>query len=107
MSKTKWLSGMALLALFAAVPPGRGAAQALRVPFETFTLSNGLTVIMHEDHSVPVVTVNTWFHVGSGDERVGRTGFAHLFEHIMFMGSQHVPTGDFDRLRSEERRVGK
>ncbi|OGU01221.1 MAG: hypothetical protein A2085_10035 [Gemmatimonadetes bacterium GWC2_71_10] len=98
MSKTKWLSGMALLALFAAVPPGRGAAQALRVPFETFTLSNGLTVIMHEDHSVPVVTVNTWFHVGSGDERVGRTGFAHLFEHIMFMGSQHVPTGDFDRL---------
>jgi zinc protease len=53
---------------------------------------------MHEDHSVPIVTVNTWFHAGSGDERPGRTGFAHLFEHIMFMGSQHVPTGDFDRL---------
>ena len=74
------------------------AAQPLRVPYETFTLPNGLQVILHEDHSVPVVSVNIWYHVGSGDERVGRTGFAHLFEHIMFMGSQHVPTGDFDKL---------
>ncbi len=74
------------------------AAQQLRVPYTTFTLPNGLQVILHEDHSVPIVTVNTWYHVGSGDERLGRTGFAHLFEHIMFMGSQHVPTGDFDRL---------
>ena len=74
------------------------AAQPLRVPYETFTLPNGLQVIVHEDHSVPVVSVNIWYHVGSGDERVGRTGFAHLFEHIMFMGSQHVPTGDFDKL---------
>lgn len=55
-------------------------------------------MIVHEDHSVPVVSVNIWYHVGSGDERAGRTGFAHLFEHIMFMGSQHVPTGEFDRL---------
>ncbi len=86
------------LALLAAYPPHRLSAQSLRVPTETFTLSNGLQVILHEDHSVPVVTVNTWYHAGSGDERVGRTGFAHLFEHIMFMGSQHVPTGDFDRL---------
>ncbi len=74
------------------------SAQTLRVPYETFTLPNGLQVIVHEDHSVPIVTVNTWYHVGSGDERRGRTGFAHLFEHIMFMGSQHVSTGDFDRL---------
>src|SRR5207244_12326075 len=59
---------------------------------------NGLQVIVHEDHSVPVVAVNTWYHVGSSDEKPGRTGFAHLFEHIMFMGSQHVPTGEFDRL---------
>jgi zinc protease len=87
--------------LLAAIPLALAAplhAQALRVANETFTLPNGLRVILHEDHSVPVVTVNTWFHVGSGDERPGRTGFAHLFEHIMFMGSQHVPTGDFDRL---------
>ena len=74
------------------------AAQTLHVPYSTFTLPNGLQVIVHEDHSVPVVAVNIWYHVGSGDERAGRTGFAHLFEHIMFMGSQHVPTGDFDKL---------
>ncbi len=85
----------ALLCVSASV---RLSAQSLRVPHETFTLANGLKVILHEDHSVPIVTVNTWYHAGSGDERAGRTGFAHLFEHIMFMGSQHVPTGDFDRL---------
>ena len=74
------------------------SAQDLHVPYETFTLPNGLQVIVHEDRSVPVVAVNIWYHVGSGDERPGRTGFAHLFEHIMFMGSQHVPTGRFDQL---------
>ena len=74
------------------------SAQTLRVPYTTFTLPNGLQVLVHEDHSVPVVAVNTWYHVGSSDERTGRTGFAHLFEHIMFMGSEHVPTGEFDRL---------
>jgi zinc protease len=73
-------------------------AAALRVPYSTFTLPNGLKVILHEDHSLPIVTVNTWYHVGSGDEQPGRTGFAHLFEHIMFMGSQHVPTGEFDQM---------
>lgn len=88
----------ALGAFLAAAAPGRLTAQTLRVPYETFTLPNGLQVIVHEDHSVPIVTANIWYHVGSGDERPGRTGFAHLFEHIMFMGSQHVPTGDFDRL---------
>ncbi|HUP89322.1 MAG TPA: pitrilysin family protein [Longimicrobiales bacterium] len=67
-----------------------------KLQFEKYTLPNGLEVILHEDHSVPLVTVNTWFHVGSGDEDPGRTGFAHLFEHIMFMGSQHVPVGMFD-----------
>jgi zinc protease len=86
------------LALLTARPPARLTAQTLRVPYETFTLPNGLQVLLHEDHSVPVVAVNIWYHVGSGDERVGRTGFAHLFEHIMFMGSQHVPTGEFDKL---------
>src|SRR5690349_23031235 len=73
------------------------AAQNLRVSYQMFTLPNGLQIILHEDHSVPVVAVNTWFHVGSADEQPGRTGFAHLFEHIMFMGSAHVPTGEFDR----------
>src|SRR6266496_3587928 len=87
-----------VLGLLCARPPVHLSAQALRVPYQTFTLPNGLQVIVHEDHSVPVVAVNTWFHVGSSDEQVGRTGFAHLFEHIMFMGSQHVPTGEFDKL---------
>ncbi|HEY2805215.1 MAG TPA: pitrilysin family protein [Gemmatimonadales bacterium] len=85
-------------ACLAALPAGTLAAQALHVPYETFTLPNGLTVIVHTDSSVPIVAVNTWYHVGSGDEHEHRTGFAHLFEHIMFMGSQHVPTGRFDQL---------
>ena len=58
---------------------------------ERYTLDNGLTVILHEDRSTPMVAVNVWYHVGSGDEQPGRTGFAHLFEHVMFMGSEHVP----------------
>ncbi|HKW41823.1 MAG TPA: pitrilysin family protein [Gemmatimonadales bacterium] len=87
-----------LAGLLSAGPLVRLSAQKLHVPYTTFTLPNGLQVIVHEDHAVPVVAVNTWFHVGSADEQRGRTGFAHLFEHIMFMGSQHVPTGEFDRL---------
>jgi zinc protease len=69
-----------------------------RIKFEKYKLPNGLEVILHEDHSTPIVTVDTWYHVGSGDEQVGRTGFAHLFEHIMFMGSQNVPVGAFDQM---------
>ena len=75
------------------------AAQTVpKIKFEKYTLPNGLEVILHEDHSTPIVAVDTWSHVGSGDEQVGRTGFAHLFEHIMFMGSQHVAVGQFDQL---------
>ena len=68
-----------------------------RLAYEKYTLPNGLEVILHQDRSVPLVAVNTWYKVGSGDEKVGRTGFAHLFEHILFMGSQHVPVGAFDQ----------
>lgn len=74
-------------------------AQAIpRITFEKYTLPNGLEVILHQDHTTPMIAVDTWFHVGSGDEKVGHTGFAHLFEHLMFMGSEHVPTGQFDQL---------
>ena len=69
----------------------------LKVAATVDSLPNGLKVIVHEDHSAPVVTVNVWYHVGSGDEKPGRTGFAHLFEHLMFMGSQHAPYPEFDR----------
>jgi zinc protease len=85
-----------MAAILAASPTGAQATP--RIQFEKFTLPNGLEVILHEDHSTPIVAVDTWYHVGSGDEQVGRTGFAHLFEHIMFMGSQHVPVGAFDQL---------
>jgi zinc protease len=85
--------------LIALLFAGTLAAQTIpRIQFEKYTLPNGLEVILHEDHSTPIVAVDTWYHVGSGDEQVGRTGFAHLFEHIMFMGSQHVPVGAFDKL---------
>ena len=87
------------LGAFALVPALIDAQPArLRVPFTLDTLPNGLTLIVHEDHSVPIVTTNVWFHVGSGDEKVGRTGFAHLFEHLMFMGSENAPYPQFDRL---------
>lgn len=77
---------------------GAAATARLRVPVTVDTLPNGLTLIVHEDHSVPNVTTNIWYHVGSGDEKPGRTGFAHLFEHLMFMGSENAPYPQFDRL---------
>jgi zinc protease len=77
-------------------PAQAGPGAPLEVPYTHFTLPNGLNVILHEDHSVPVVSVNVWYNVGSGHERQGRTGFAHLFEHLMFMGSGHVRPGEFD-----------
>lgn len=83
------------IALAAAVAAGAGA-QSIAVPVTAFTLSNGLHVILHRDTSVPVVSVNLWYQVGSANERPGRTGFAHLFEHVMFEGSTHVPEGAFD-----------
>jgi len=86
------------------VAAGDAGAQApsgpapLSVPYTQFTLPNGLHVILHEDHTVPTVSVNVWYHVGSAHERPGRTGFAHLFEHLMFEGSKHVPEGEYDNL---------
>ena len=62
----------------------------LDIGFETFELDNGLRVIVHEDSSTPIVAVHLWYHVGSKDERPGRTGFAHLFEHLMFNGSENL-----------------
>lgn len=72
------------------------AQKAPSIPHEKYTLPNGLEVILHVDRSVPIVAVENFYKVGSGDEKVGRTGFAHLFEHVMFMGSENVPVGKFD-----------
>ena len=69
------------------------------LPYTKRTLSNGLDVLVHEDHHVPIVAVNVWYHVGSKNERPGRTGFAHLFEHLMFEGSEHHNSGYFPPLQ--------
>ncbi|MGE3468067.1 MAG: M16 family metallopeptidase [Pyrinomonadaceae bacterium] len=68
---------------------GEANAQQFDIPFEKFKLSNGLTVIVHEDRKAPIVAVNVWYHVGSKNEKPGKTGFAHLFEHLMFNGSEN------------------
>jgi zinc protease len=70
----------------------------LKIEFESYTLANGLQVIFHTDRSSPLVAVDLWYHVGSKDEVPGRTGFAHLFEHLMFMGSRHAPYPAFDAI---------
>jgi zinc protease len=69
----------------------------LQVPLIRFQLPNGLDVILHVNHATPTVSVNCWYHVGSSREEPGRTGLAHLFEHLMFMGSPHAPEGKFDQ----------
>ena len=69
------------------------------ISFNKFTLPNGLDVILHQDNSLPVVSVNVWYHVGSKDEETGKTGYAHLFEHIMFEGSKHHNRSHFEPLQ--------
>jgi len=90
-------SSLSFLALDFSSP----GVHAQEVPFTKFQLPNGLTVILHEDHSTPLVTLNLWYHVGSKDEPPGRSGFAHLFEHLMFKGTDKFPSGTFDKLIEE------
>ena len=71
----------------------------VNISFSKHTLANGMDVLLHEDHSCPIVAVNLWYHVGSKNETPGRTGFAHLFEHLMFEGSQHHDKGYFQPLQ--------
>ena len=77
----------------AAAAPGTFDRARFEIKHTKFVLPNGLTVLVHEDHAVPIVAVNLWYHVGSRNERRGRTGFAHLFEHFFFNGSEHHPGG--------------
>jgi len=74
------------------------AARGQDVRYEKYKLDNGMTVILHEDHSLPVAAINFWYRVGSKDEPVRRSGFAHLFEHLMFMGTERVPGNKFDTI---------
>ena len=87
-----------MLAL-AALGPGSARADvpSIALDFQRTRLANGLDVIVHEDHRTPIATVNLWYHVGSKDEPAGKNGFAHLFEHVMFQGSKHVPEDTFFR----------
>jgi predicted Zn-dependent peptidase len=78
--------------------PGVLSSQAGRIAFERFTLPNGLRVIYSEDHSTPIVSVDVWYEVGSRNERPGRSGFAHLFEHMMFQGSAHIKKAEHNKL---------
>src|SRR5437879_9840255 len=80
-------------------PAAPSAPAPITIPYQRFVLKNGLTLLVHEDHKAPIVAVNIWYHVGSKNERPGRTGFAHLFEHLMFNGSEHF---NDDYFRSEE-----
>jgi zinc protease len=81
------------------------ASRLPEIGFEEYALPNGLEVILHEDHSTPIVAINVWYHVGSKNERPGRTGFAHLFEHMMFQGSQHHDADYFGPLQEIGGRV--
>ncbi len=78
--------------------PASVSSEAYSIPCETYTLPNGLRVTLMEDHTLPRASVNTWYRVGARNEPPGRSGFAHLFEHLMFMGTKRVPGGDFDNL---------
>ena len=98
MSKStpRFARTLTILAVAAALAP----AQEIKVdiPYQKFVLKNGLTLIVHEDHKVPIVAVNVWYHVGSKNEKLGKTGFAHLFEHLMFNGSEHYDNDYFKVL---------
>ncbi len=89
------------VALFFTFLPVMIMTAQVKIDFQEYKLDNGLTVIVHEDHSAPVAAVTVMYHVGSKNEQVRRTGFAHLFEHIMFKGSEHVADGEHFKLLQE------
>ena len=99
MNRTR-LCALLLLAPMAPLAAQKPAASAssVSIPYEKYMLPNGLTIVMSEDHSTPTVAVEVMYHVGSKNEKPGHTGFAHMFEHVMFTGSGHVPYGMHDRF---------
>ncbi|HUP19090.1 MAG TPA: pitrilysin family protein, partial [Gemmatimonadota bacterium] len=92
MDLRRALFALALSAAVAGAPApalAQDGSAGIDIPFTKYVLDNGLTLIVHEDHKAPIVAVNVWYHVGSKNERLGKTGFAHLFEHLMFNGSEN------------------
>ena len=94
VSLIRWFSGVVSLSLGVSAE----AVDTLEIPYHKTVLDNGLTLLVHEDHKTPIVAVNVWYHVGSKDEKPGKTGFAHLFEHLMFNGSEHFNDDWFKAL---------
>jgi zinc protease len=95
------ISSVAVLAACRPAPPAQAPGAASEIPtiaFEKYTLPNGLDVILSEDHRLPMVAVNLWYHVGPANEVAGRTGFAHIFEHMMFQASKHVPPDSYFKI---------
>jgi zinc protease len=112
MPNNQWLLALAgSLVLFSSLSSA-GAAESvsnvkIEIPYQRFVLTNGLTVIVHEDHKAPIVAVNVWYHVGSKNEKLGKTGFAHLFEHLMFTGSENFKgSGDQRAFFEAMERIG-
>lgn len=105
MPKRKMLALLALVCLWLSTGLGWSPAQAQtklpKLKIQTAELPNGLKVVLHEDHRLPLVAIQVWYHVGSKDERPGRTGFAHLFEHLMFKGTKNLPSESIDRLTED------
>src|SRR5881394_3882226 len=96
----KPLAALLLVALLALSARFALAQSEIDIPYQKFVLKNGLTVIVHEDRKAPIVAVNVWYHVGSKNEKLGKTGFAHLFEHLMFNGSENF---DDDFFKATEK----
>src|SRR5262249_28608422 len=97
--RLKALAAVGTLCLSQLWPRDAQAANSIQdvkidIPYKKFVLKNGLTLIVHEDHKAPIVAVNLWYHVASKNEKPGKTGFAHLFEHLMFTGSEHFKGAD-------------
>lgn len=89
MNRKCRIAGVLLWVGYLCIPAFAGNPGEINIPYEKFVLDNGLTLLVHEDHKAPIVAVNIWYHVGSKNEKTGKTGFAHLFEHLMFNGSEH------------------
>src|SRR5436190_14692058 len=99
----KFLTGLFLglpLIVAAAVSSKTDLGKNVDIPYKKFVLTNGLTVLVHEDHKAAIVAVNVWYHVGSKNEKEGKSGFAHLFEHLMFNGSEHFNNDYFKALEA-------
>src|SRR6476659_10821182 len=89
-----------LSCFFSIGQPNKNKYPDIDIPYKKFVLDNGLTLIVHEDHKAPVAAFNIWYHVGSKNEKIGKTGFAHLFEHLMFNGSEHYNKDYFQLMES-------